>query len=59
MHVQFHLYEFTPKSFIELGKQCSFEMVYHIIEVSNIDFFPKITHPFLRKYLQWTQPECN
>ena len=54
MHVPFHLYEFTPQSFTELGKLAGYKVAHHIIEVCNIDFFPRIIHPLLRKYMQLT-----
>lgn len=54
MHVPFHLYEFTPRSFEEFGKQAGYKVAHHIIEVCNIDFFPRMLHPVLRKYMQIT-----
>lgn len=55
MHTPFHLYEFGLKSFEELGKKLGFKIEYHQYDVCEIFFIPKIFHPLLTKYMQWTK----
>jgi len=54
MHTPFHLYEFGLKSFEELGKKQGFNIERHQYDVCEIWFIPKIFHPLLTKYMQWT-----
>jgi 2-polyprenyl-3-methyl-5-hydroxy-6-metoxy-1,4-benzoquinol methylase len=54
MHTPFHLYEFGLKSFEELGKKLNFRIEKNEYDVCNIDFIPKVFHPFLKKYMKWT-----
>ena len=54
MHDPFHLYEFSKKSFEELGKKLHFkieEAEYHVCEIM---FFPKIFHGMLNWYMKKT-----
>jgi SAM-dependent methyltransferase len=54
MHVPFHLYEFGLKSFEELGKKLGYKIEKHQYDVCDIWGFPKIFHPLLTKYMEWT-----
>lgn len=54
MHVPFHLYEFGLNSFTELGKRLGFKIEKNIYEVCDIMFIPKLFHPFLRSFMEWT-----
>jgi SAM-dependent methyltransferase len=55
MHVPFHLYEFHLDSFTALGEKLGFKVEQHRIDVCDIFQIPKIFHPFLRKYMEWTK----
>jgi 2-polyprenyl-3-methyl-5-hydroxy-6-metoxy-1,4-benzoquinol methylase len=55
MHSPFHLYEFGLKSFEELGKKLGYRIDKSLYSVCEIYFIPKIFHPFLRKYMEWTK----
>jgi len=55
MHVPFHLYEFTLKSFQELSKKLKYKIVAHEYNVCEIMHIPKLFHPLLRKYMKWTK----
>lgn len=52
MHSPFHLYEFGLESFQELGKKLEFTVERHYYEVCEINFVPKMLHPFLRYYMK-------
>lgn len=52
MHSPFHLYEFGLKSFEELGKKLGFTIEKHYYEVCEINFIPKMLHPFFHKYMK-------
>jgi 2-polyprenyl-3-methyl-5-hydroxy-6-metoxy-1,4-benzoquinol methylase len=54
MHVPFHMYEFSLESFKELGKKLDFSVERHQYDVCDIVHIPRIFHPPLRKYMQWT-----
>lgn len=55
MHKPFHLYEFGLKSFQELGYKLGYKMEYHQYDVCSIHSIPKIFHPVLAKYMEWTK----
>lgn len=55
MHVPFHLYEFSIKSFTELGKKLNYRLEKSQIDVCEIMHLPKFLHPFLRSYMKWSQ----
>ncbi len=55
MHVPFHLYEFGLKSFEALGKRLGYKIEKQRYEVCEIMHIPKLFHPFLKKYMQWTK----
>jgi SAM-dependent methyltransferase len=52
MHPPFHLYEFTERSFEELGKRLGFRIEHKTTEVCNIEFVPHPLHPVFRKYME-------
>lgn len=54
MHVPFHMYEFGLDSFHRLGERLHFKIEQYYIDVCDIMFLPRFTHPFLRKYMEWT-----
>jgi ubiquinone/menaquinone biosynthesis C-methylase UbiE len=54
MHVPFHMYEFGLDSFKQLGERLHFTIEHHYTDVCEIMFLPRFTHPFLRKYMEWT-----
>lgn len=54
MHVPFHLYEFSLRSFEKLSERLSYSIVYAKIEVCEILNFPRFTHNFLKKWMSWT-----
>jgi len=54
MHMPFHLYEFTLKSFRELGKALPFEVVHHEYMTGVNPMVPKLVAPLLNKYMEWT-----
>ena len=55
MHTPFHLYEFDINSFKELGQKQGFKIEHHQYDVCEIAFIPKLFHPLLIKYMQWTK----
>ena len=55
MHCPFHLYEFGLKSFKELGKRIGFKIEKYQYDVAQIEIIPKIFHPFLIRYMEWTK----
>ena len=55
MHVPFHMYEFSIDSFRELGKKLGYSIEKHDYYVCEIMHIPRIFHPILRKYMQWTK----
>jgi 2-polyprenyl-3-methyl-5-hydroxy-6-metoxy-1,4-benzoquinol methylase len=54
MHVPFHLYEFTLRSFEELGKRLDFHVEEHQFYVCEIVHVPRIIKPILRGYMKST-----
>ncbi len=54
MHAPYHLHEFTLKSFTELSRKLSFDIVESYYEVCTIYHIPKIFHGLLRMYMQKT-----
>lgn len=55
MHTPFHLYEFSLKSFGELGKKLNFSIVEHRYDVCEVFMFPRVFHPFLKTWMKWTK----
>ncbi|MEO7924524.1 MAG: class I SAM-dependent methyltransferase, partial [Chitinophagaceae bacterium] len=55
MHSPFHLYEFGLKSFQDLGEKLGYRIEKSLFSVCEIFFLPKIFHPLLRKYMEWTK----
>jgi 2-polyprenyl-3-methyl-5-hydroxy-6-metoxy-1,4-benzoquinol methylase len=55
MHSPFHLYEFGLKSFEEHGKKIGYKIERHQYDVCQIFGFPKLFHPILTKYMEWTK----
>ena len=55
MHDPFHLYEFSRKSFEELGKKLRFKIESAEYHVCEIMFFPKIFHGVLNWYMKKTK----
>lgn len=55
MHVPYHMYEFSLNSFVKLGKRLGYSIEKSEFFVCEIMHIPKIFHPFLRKYMQWTK----
>jgi SAM-dependent methyltransferase len=55
MHVPFHMYEFGLDSFHQLGGRLQFKIEQHYIDVCDIMFLPRFTHPLLRKYMEMTR----
>ena len=54
MYEPFHTYEFGYRSFQELGKRIGFKIVFHEYNVCSLTAFHKIFHPFLKRYMKWT-----
>ena len=54
MHDPFHYYEFSEKSFEELGKKLHYKIVKREYYVCDIMFFPKIFHGLLHWYMKKT-----
>ena len=54
MHPPFHLYEFSLKSFEELGKRLNFKIERHYYEVCSIPHVPKLFQPLLRRIMELT-----
>jgi len=54
MHSPFHLYEFDLKSFELLGKKLKFQIEKHQYDVGDVAIIPRITAPFFKKYMKWT-----
>jgi ubiquinone/menaquinone biosynthesis C-methylase UbiE len=55
MHDPFHLYEFSEKSFEELGKKLHFKIDYCQYQVGEILLLPKIFHSFFKWYMRQTK----
>lgn len=55
MHVPFHLYEFTLKSFEHLGNRLGFDLAHHMIAVCDMTPVPKPLHPLLSKVMRATR----
>lgn len=53
MHVPFHLYEFSLKSFEEHARQHGYELAFHEYYVCQT-FMPKIADYILKPYMRWT-----
>ena len=54
MHSPFHLYEFNIKSFEKLSGRLHYSIAFSNIEVCEILNFPRFLHPFLKKWMSWT-----
>lgn len=54
MHVPFHLYEFSLKSFAELSGQLGFTIRQHTYYVGKSILVPKLLAPVLNRYMKWT-----
>jgi 2-polyprenyl-3-methyl-5-hydroxy-6-metoxy-1,4-benzoquinol methylase len=54
MHEPFHLYEFSKKSFEELGKKIHFKIDYVQYYVCENVYFPRIVNGFLNWYMKKT-----
>ncbi len=50
MHSPFHLYEFTPKSFIEHSKKHSYEIAFHQYYAGDIPM-PRLIEPMLKTFM--------
>lgn len=55
MHVPFHLYEFSLKSFTELSAQLGFVIKQHSFFVGRSILVPRILAPVLNRYMKWTK----
>jgi 2-polyprenyl-3-methyl-5-hydroxy-6-metoxy-1,4-benzoquinol methylase len=55
MHDPFHLYEFSEKSFQELGKKLNFKIDFVQYHVCDVLLFPKIFHGILTWYMKQTK----
>lgn len=53
MHIPFHLYEFSLKSFKEHAKQHNYEIAFYQFHVCQ-SYMPKIVDFFIKPYMQWT-----
>ncbi len=54
MHSPFHLYEFTLKSFKELGKRLNYTIRFHQYYVGKTEVLPRFLVPFVNRYMKWT-----
>jgi 2-polyprenyl-3-methyl-5-hydroxy-6-metoxy-1,4-benzoquinol methylase len=54
MHMPFHLYEFSPKSFTELSGQLGFTIKQYRYYVGESILVPKLLAPILNRYMKWT-----
>lgn len=54
MHKPYHLFEFGLKSFQHNSATHGYEIAHHEYYVCDIYFLPRITHPFLKWYMQKT-----
>ena len=54
MHEPFHLYEFSKKSFEELGKKIHFKIDYVQYHVCENVYFPRIINGLLNQYMKKT-----
>lgn len=54
MHSPYHLYEFDLKSFKKLASRLNLTLESYHYDICNIDLIPKIFHPILKKYMEWT-----
>jgi hypothetical protein len=54
MHDPFHLYEFSRKSFDELGAKLNYKIEHVQYHVCEIMFFPRILHGLLNWYMKKT-----
>ena len=55
MHPPFHMYEFRIGSFRELGRKLGYTIEKFDNYVCEIMHIPRVFHPLLRKYMQWTK----
>ena len=55
MHVPFHLYEFSYKTFSENAKINNYEIVLHDYFVCDIYYIPTVFHPLLKSYMKKTR----
>ena len=53
MHEPFHLYEFTPESFVEHAKKNNYELVHHEIAVCETHL-PRVCDPLLKPVMTFT-----
>jgi 2-polyprenyl-3-methyl-5-hydroxy-6-metoxy-1,4-benzoquinol methylase len=54
MHVPFHLYEFSLKSFTELSGSAGFTIKHHTYYVGKSILVPKLVAPVLHRCMKWT-----
>jgi 2-polyprenyl-3-methyl-5-hydroxy-6-metoxy-1,4-benzoquinol methylase len=54
MHVPFHLYEFSLKSFMELSGHLGYTIRHHTYYVGKSILVPKFLAPVLNRYMKWT-----
>lgn len=54
MHVPFHLYEFSYRTFEENAKRNSYKIVFHNYYVCDIYHIPQFLHPLLKSYMKKT-----
>lgn len=54
MHVPFHLYEFSYKSFSNLSEKLKYKIVKHEYFSGEILFGIRLLHPVLKTLMNWT-----
>lgn len=52
MHPPYHLYEFTPRSFLAHGKRAGYELAHHEFYVCEVPHLPRLLHPLLRRWMR-------
>jgi len=55
MHVPFHLYEFSEKSFGNFAEKNNLEIAYYKVEVCTPYHIPKVLHPIFKWYMGLTK----
>jgi SAM-dependent methyltransferase len=54
MHSPFHLYEFGLESFRRHAQRGGYEVAQHRYQVCSIYHVPRLLHPPLKKYMEWS-----
>jgi 2-polyprenyl-3-methyl-5-hydroxy-6-metoxy-1,4-benzoquinol methylase len=54
MHEPFHMYEFSLRSFEELGKRIGYTIVQHEYNVGTVNPVPRPLHSIFKKYMKMT-----